>query len=277
MWLDDWQALAARMLGLAESGDAMARALAVNTDDAGSIRQFLVPAGQEALTQLRAFGDTNREALGTAAMAIDRFLSAPGFHDRTDFQIRNVQRLMALRALVTEVNYCLSDRDARGRSAVEWAFLHLQRSLAADPDLQAKWLKAVGNDEPACEKLGAVHLLSHGIFPFKASAAGAATDLILGERIDPEARDLRNARTLVLTEWKLVTSVDVENKAEQARRQLKKYSTGILAGLMLRSRRYAVLVSENEVPVPADLVEGDVTYQHVRVIVRPPTPSKSKH
>ena len=66
------------------------------------------------------------------------------------------------------------------KSLVERAFIHLQRTIVVDHDIRKKWKSAFNTGEIACERLGAVHLLSHGIWAFKADALGERTDLILG-------------------------------------------------------------------------------------------------
>jgi hypothetical protein len=59
--------------------------------------------------------------------------------------------------------------EAPRRSRVERAFEHLNRSLVVDGDLKGRWLRAFMEREEECEKLGAVHLLQHGVFAFKPS------------------------------------------------------------------------------------------------------------
>jgi hypothetical protein len=73
---------------------------------------------------------------------------------------------------------CLSDVQESIRTYSERAFAHLQRSIVADEEIQRKWLCAFGKGEVACEKLGGVDLLSHGIWAFKVDARGARTDLV---------------------------------------------------------------------------------------------------
>jgi hypothetical protein len=76
-----------------------------------------------------------------------------------------------------------------------------------DKNVRAKWQaawKKSGGHETRCEQLGAVHLLSHGIWAFKTSANGA-TDLVYSDPIDRYSTIVRQtARVLVLTEWKRV-------------------------------------------------------------------------
>jgi hypothetical protein len=58
--------------------------------------------------------------------------------------------------------------------------------IVVDKNVRAKWQaawKKSGGHETRCEQLGAVHLLSHGIWAFKTSANGA-TDLVYSDPID---------------------------------------------------------------------------------------------
>jgi hypothetical protein len=110
--------------------------------------------------------------------------------------------LVSLVAFETEMSFLLSDVQASIRSRSERAFSHLQRSIVVDESIRARWLKAFKEGEVACEKLGAVHLLLHGIWAFKVDAAGARTDLVLEEPAGDVAAVQRYADGLVLTEWK---------------------------------------------------------------------------
>jgi hypothetical protein len=86
----------------------------------------------------------------------------------------------------------------------------------------------------------------------------------------------RSARTLALTEWKLVRSeTDLVTKAEEARNQAGLYSSGPLRSLELKRTRYVVLVCEQEAHPPEDVSVSGITYRHVVVPVRPAVPSKS--
>ena len=83
--------------------------------------------------------------------------------------------------------------------------------------------------ETHCEMLGAAHLLSHGIWGFKASAKGERTDLILGEPLTDLSEVESTAEALVLTEWKVVRkSNELQDKAEEALEQAKRYACGVL-------------------------------------------------
>jgi hypothetical protein len=157
---------------------------------------------------------------------------------------------------------------------VERAFIHLQRSIIADRTVHATWHSAFEDGETACEKLGAAHLLLHGIWGFKANAEGERTDLILGQRLQIDSQVERASDALVLTEWKVVRDAnELVGKAQEAFDQARRYSEGSLAGFELASRRYLVIVSTPRLEMPSDRTQDLVTYQHINVAVGPATPS----
>ncbi|HIJ44324.1 MAG: hypothetical protein QF511_00225 [Rhodospirillales bacterium] len=86
--------------------------------------------------------------------------------------------LVLLGAFETEISFILSDVQEVIRARSERAFAHLQRSVVVDQAFREKWIAAFKKGEVACEKLGTVHLLLHGIWAFKVDAAGARTDLV---------------------------------------------------------------------------------------------------
>jgi len=170
----------------------------------------------------------------------------------------------------------VNDAEAVGRSLVARAFAHLQRSIVADSVVQDRWKKAFDEGETACEKLGAVQFLLHGVWAFKASATGERTDLVFGEPLVVENEVRTAADTLVLTEWKVVKDQrELTLKANQALEQARRYSGGILAGFELSSRRYLVIVSSDLLPMPALKQEGGVIYEYVNLAVSPSVPSKA--
>jgi hypothetical protein len=200
------------------------------------------------------------------------------FGDRSADGWPGLQGVLALIGSFSgEFDYLLSDTEVESRSMVDRAFLHLQRSLVADPLFAERWQTAFGKGEPACEKLGAAHLLQFGIYAFKADSAGEQTDLILGGRA-PVDEVMRGAETLVLTEWKLIRSLsDLQRLAHIAYEQARRYASGSLAGFELEHHRYLVLVSKDVLTaLPADRVDGGVTYQYRNIAVKPSSPSKTK-
>jgi hypothetical protein len=144
-----------------------------------------------------------------------------------------------------------------------------------EDDVRNKWWKAYSTRETACEKLGAVHLLAHGIWAFKVNAPGSATDLVFGDPIEGHSPVMRRAaRALVLTEWKLVRNPgEIKAKAEEARGQTNFYSTGVLGDIELKGTRYIVLVCEPDLSTSDDVKSGIVTYRHIIIPIGPESPS----
>jgi hypothetical protein len=180
--------------------------------------------------------------------------------------------LMALRA---EVSASLFDPEAVGRKHTERAFEHLQRSIVADESYRERWNTAYNAGETACERLGSVHLLLHGIWAFKAHAEGERTDLVLQDKLAVPRAEMV-ADTLVLTEWKLAKKIDeVRTKAGDGKRQAMIYSGSSLAALELATVRYVVLVTKERVQeqMPDDEHEGQIVYRYINIAVSPRTPS----
>jgi hypothetical protein len=185
--------------------------------------------------------------------------------------------LIMLTAFESEMSFILSDNQAEIRSRSERAFEHLQRSIVADSTIKARWKAAFDAGETACEKLGAVHLLSHGIWAFKAYGEGARTDLVYETKIEQsEAEAGRQwSEGLVLTEWKKAKCDEKpETIFDNARKQAHQYTKGILAGFELAAYRYIIIVSERPVSLPSDVTIDGFTYRHLNIAVDPPTPSK---
>jgi hypothetical protein len=184
--------------------------------------------------------------------------------------------LTVLAALRSELDYVLSDFETVTRSLVNRAFEHLKRCIRADDDFGERWRKAYAKDETACEKLGAVHLLHHGIWTFKANGPGSRTDLVLGTPIvDKDLPEIERAsNALVLTEWKLIRNEsELNRKANEAYKQAVDYGESLLAGFELASRRYLVLVSEKQLPrldpLPDSQLGRLVIYEYVNIPVSP--------
>jgi hypothetical protein len=152
--------------------------------------------------------------------------------------------LVLIGAFETEISFLLSDRQQRICSRTERAFAHLQRTIEVDHSFASNWQTAFKVRENACERLGAVHLLLHGIWAFKLDAAGARTDLVFQEPTEDLSHEQRYADGLVLTEWKTASSQNkVASKFREAREQAAKYVRGALGGNELRAYRYAVAVT----------------------------------
>lgn len=155
----------------------------------------------------------------------------------------------------------------------------------ADPDIRDKWQRAFKKGETHCEKLGAVHLLSHGIWAFKAHGEKGRTDLVMNEPITDTSMIEKTSTALVLTEWKKYNGNDNKRENESlqdtilsAQVQARNYSSGVLGGVELVGYRYIVVVSEKSLPAeffgdkPGSPDDG-VIYRHINIPVNPATPS----
>ena len=155
--------------------------------------------------------------------------------------------------------------------------MHLQRTLAVDEDVAAKWKRAFDRNEVACEQLGSIHFLSHGIFAFKVDALGARTDLVFNEPPD-DLLLMRGVDGLVLTEWKVAHDAKSAAKGfREARTQADLYKQGALAGIELTQYRYLIVVSLKELPSipPDESTDKSVVYRHINIAVQPALPSKA--
>jgi VCBS repeat-containing protein len=236
---------------------------------------------QEVLNALQTFNAQFAAVLpATVKASIDAFVA-----DRRDLitdtsgspdsrKERVWAALVMLGALETQLSHLLADTQELLRSRADRAFEHLQRSIVVDPDEAKKWRTAFDAGETACEQLGAVRLLAHGIWAFKVNSEGERTDLVYPEPAN-EANVVRSADGLVLTEWKKANSGDNAARSfEQARAQGNLYAEGSLAGVELAAYRYAVVVSEGRIVVPQDVTEKGITYRHVNIAVSPEAPSR---
>lgn len=260
----------AQMLGKVTS-DAIAGAVALNrsaSDIFSEIKDFINTAG----------------SIPTAAnIRLVRFFNdyCHEFQEPPTDASRIIQRvhfaLTALRSLQSEIDYLLADTEVVARNLVDRSFLHLQRAIIADPTARKTWKSAFADGGTACERLGAVHLLLHGIWAFKAHGAGERTDLVLSQPLQLTPQIESAAEALVLTEWKLVRAHDkLDTKADEAFRQASLYGIGVLAGFELASRRYLVMVSTDRLDMPSDRVEGNVTYQYKNIATDPKSPSQDR-
>ena len=280
-WLVDARALDQRIRGVINAGEFFVRTLAVNTEDSYRISDhYLAPEASRIFQEIRNFRKRYSSVLPSDAIeAIDRFvdLAAPLM---TNSDLKSLvglkARLTPLASFRAELAYHLSDRTTVALRLSERAFQHLQRSIVADEVIRSRWKGAFECGETACEKLGAAHLLSHGLWAFKASGAGEATDLVFAERINLVAAESA-AEALVLTEWKVVRGLEqTTSQAQQAYKQAARYTRGLLGGLELHAYRYLVLVSQDLIDRPEDFIEEGIQYRHVNIAVAPISPSKKE-
>ncbi len=283
-YTDYWRALSGRIHGLMQAGQLHAQYLGVRLSDPLGRHRRLREHCESILDEVDAFCRSFGASIPTtAANSIQSFLkrARPIITDTSGNSDACQERLWAslvlLASFETEISYLLSDVQEILRARCERAFEHLQRSIVVDDDLRRKWHDAFDKGEVACEKIGAVHLLLHGIWAFKVGAAGARTDLVYQEHANHQDEAPRYAEGLVLTEWKKV--VDPRHAGHcfgQARSQATEYSHGLLAATELTRYRYVVLVSSERLALPDEEMDGQVVYRPINVAVDPQVPSKRR-
>jgi hypothetical protein len=284
-YIEQWKALSSRIRGLMQVGELHAHYLTVRSSDTYGRAKRLRDHSASILTALTTFRDRFQHVLPSEASdVIIRFLGEVtpfirgddnGTPDTRQEQVWAA--LVMLAGFETEMSFVLSDTQQHIRARSERAFAHLQRLIVVDQTTRAQWQAAFKEGEVACEKLGAVHLLLHGIWAFKISATGERTDLVFQETVSDLTAEERYADGLVLTEWKTAAPGDnAGQRFADARSQARRYAQGALAGNELTAYRYAIVVSSQHVPVPADTADGTVVYRHINVAVDPQSPSRSR-
>ena len=281
--LDEWTRLSARIHGLVKASELASSLFERNNDSVGA----MVDLGKTAASILSDLA-TFRVMLGPSILEVSTRIEAAESRARpllvegmaTTQDMRQIYirtALVVLAALEAEISYLLSDHQAIIRSRAERAFEHLQRSIVVDELISDRWRRAWEAGEVECEKLGAVHLLAHGIWAFKVDSKGGRTDLVYQEPLRDLQTVTRSAEGLVLTEWKkLASGADAERVFASARVQAKAYAAGVLAGTELTRVRYAILVTLSDVAVPDDFTEGELVYRHINIAISPRTPSRRK-
>ena len=282
-YYDQWNALSSRIRGLMKAAELHTRFLAIQSSDSYRVGVRLRDQSEDILSAIQIFQERFQHALPPGSL-----VSIDSFRDRVSDLINDTSggpgaqqervwaALVLLGAFETEMSFILSDIQQSIRARSERAFSHLQRSIVADVDFRGKWQNAFEQGEVQCEKLGAVHLLLHGIWAFKVDAEGGRTDLVFQEPAWRLTEEQRYVEGIVLTEWKKANSQeDAVNRFEDARNQAHRYAEGVLAGNELTAYRYAVVVTRKQVPLPDDLTVGGVVYRHINLAVEPLTPSRA--
>ena len=295
IWKRQWDALGARIDGFVDAVRAFVPAPILpavgasalwptkEVDPKGIYDSSFFPAVSGIFASLNGFLVEHRESLPEAAAALlanlvathRDLLAVPLAVNAHNINVLRSQAAV-LAGFRTELSYALRDTQVHLRRLVERAFVHIQRSIVADPGVQERWKAAFDTNENACEKLGAVHLLLHGLWAFKAHSIGERTDLVTQQPLaeDEIQRIGPLVDGLVLTEWKVVrTSSEALSKMEEALLEARQYGKGSLAGFELTSARYVVLVSKDFLPNLVSRVDGGTTYTIVNIAVQPSSPS----
>jgi len=152
--------------------------LSINRENAYEVAdRHIAEQAREIVSNLSSFLASHRAAIPQGAtVSLDRFLE----RDADLINNPNVKglqgltlRITALAALRAEVEYHLSDFEAIASKRAERAFLLLQQSIVVDDAMRSKWQHAFERGEVECEKLGAAHLMLHGIWAFGVNTQGA--------------------------------------------------------------------------------------------------------
>lgn len=274
-----WLAISGRIRGLVQAADLQAQFMLSDRNDGNGVEKYIGKLCNNIFNDIEKYSaDYNGELPTEIEQAISSFIAkwCSLFAEARSNASKARAAIVLLAALEAEITYLLSDQQAKIQSRTERAFLHLQRSLAADEQQRSIWQSAFCKGETACEKLGASHLLLHGIYAFKVGAEGASTDLILSSF--PEIDDVAGAVDgLVLTEWKVAScSQDANKRYAEAKKQAQSYADGVLAGIELNQIRYLVVVTEKQLPnssIPPDEKIDGVSYRHINLAINPDVPS----
>jgi hypothetical protein len=283
LWKTEWNAISGRIRGLEPVAKIYLTAQLKNSSDPYGIgRRQLLPHSIDIFETLEKFLSSQQSNLSEAASKcltafVATYKDKKIFDRTTDTPMdkdRAIPCITALLGFAVEFDYILADFSTTARKLSERAFAHLQRTITADSVVRTRWIDAFENGEMDCEKLGAVHLLQHGIWAFKVSGEGERTDLVYTDSLVNLDDVTRSAEALVLTEWKRVQKTsDLEKHIKQAIKQAARYAAGVLYGLELAEYRYLVMVSKEHMMNSKDVRDGDIIYRIINIAVNPSTPS----
>jgi len=278
-FIEEWRSIAARIEGIRHAADLLSQFLQSHAREIYGGHKEIGRGCGDAFLSIEQFGTKYQGVIpAAAAECINNFTS----DQRRELFTQAASDLGAMKSstimllsVKAELDYLLSNQQERIRSRTERAFLHLQRLLAVDENARRLWMDAFkATGETACEKLGATHLLLHGIFAFKVNAEGARTDLVFSDLRDDF--NSRGVEGLVLTEWKVGDSSNASIKFDAAKKQMNLYQRSALAGTELNFVRYAVLVSLEDIDqsaLPLDEEIDGIVYRHINISITPRLPS----
>lgn len=274
-WREKWKAISARIEGVSVAGEFFLLSAGRNSSDPfGVVGNAILPQLRQITADLENLRDDYADKIPFMAHnTLVDFLKRQ-WVDKPDAFLKPLAAFQSFRA---GFEYYLTDHEAEIRSLTELAFEHLRRLIHVSQSVKENWGKAFADGETRCEKEGAVHLLQHGIWAFKASGPGGETDLVYQEPLKGHLGMVeRSAKGLVLTEWKKVISkTDLEAKAAQARAQMVQYRGGVLGGVELVDTRYVILVCSKEFPPLADFTDDRAIYRHIQIPINPSQASKA--
>jgi hypothetical protein len=276
-WIAKWRAVSAHILSLGEAGNYLIQAFQANEGNYGSVNLVLRELEQIG-RELQAFFNQYQSQLPPSAAEylrerLEQYSALTHSLDQapSSGKIQGVAAVLMIRA---HFEYLIHDTEIEGRNATELAFEHLRRLIVVNEKIREDWADAFKQREERSESLGAVHLLSHGIWAFKVTGSGAATDLVYREPLVQSPILQRTARALVLTEWKKATDDSTARaQSESAITQAQLYASGILGDMELKRTRYIVLISPRVLGTLPDVERDGITYRHVMIPLSQERPS----
>jgi hypothetical protein len=276
-WIARWRAISAHILSLGDAGNYLLQAFQSNEGNYGGVN--LVLRGLEQIgRELQAFFDQYRSQMPPYA---EKYLleRLQHYYEMTHAldqapssgKIQGVAAVLMIRA---HFEYLIHDTEVEGRNATDLAFEHLRRLIVVNEKTREEWTAAFEQREERSESLGAVHLLSHGIWAFKITGSGAATDLVYQEPLVQSPILQRTARALVLTEWKKAKDDSTARaQSESAIAQAQLYASGVLGDMELKRTRYIILISPCHLGTLPDVEKDGITYRHIMVPLGQKQPS----
>jgi len=281
-WHREWKAIEESISDLRDICKDVVSAMGVqNSDPFGAKKNVILPMASDIAVRIRTLGQRYSSQLPTTAFErIKDLEKLPLEMDSSPVMQKHIAATAyfcaELQRFRSDFNYLTSDLEGTAVRLTARAFIHLQRSIVADASVREKWKFALSQHETACEKLGAVHLLQHGIWSFKVDSIGERTDLVLGEALRDQALEevYLSAEGLVLTEWKTATQSNSEQKYQEALVQAERYARGSLAAIELKGYRYLVIVTIDFLnDVPAEFEKDGIIYKYINIAVDPKSPS----
>lgn len=287
-WLEQWKLLSARILGVGHAATYLAHSMQRTSSDSYGVSNFLQSELTAIYEELNALN--KEENLPERAKTyLSASLENAALKSIVQKSPKPEHPAAPFIAFAATFEYLIADTDIVIRSRTERAFEHLKRSVAVDAfilkndknneERQTTWQKAYEKGEIVCEKLGAVHLLQHGIWAFKVNGEGGRTDLVYEESPIDQQSVRSTASNLVLTEWKKVTEKtekrDVKKIIQDSQKQIGEYSSGVLGGIELKNTHYIILISNQnlELPQEPDPINS-IKYRYINIPVNPDIASK---
>lgn len=267
-WIQRWKSISTKISQLQELSRAYFDSInSYGVDHYGIGGSHIIPAARDIFMETLELRKVYPQLPAQVGTLIGKLEKSFGGHKFTGIPGAG-GALVILSIFNSEMNFYLKDQEVIAKNQVRLAFLHLQKTLMVDADVQRKWLAAYRDGDQALESLGGTYLLTHGLWAFKSRGATERLDLVSGLDIKAEEVDDIGA-SLVLTEWRSTSGDNLGDKAKEALAQARKYGLGGLPGAELKREKYLVLVSEGPLEIPPALIDGDIRYLYFNLVVGP--------